>query len=146
MFDPMHRLAESVLHFFAENEKQPAGVKQAVTTKLIVAKGMEARKRLLELHEVSAFLEPREKKALEIFTGSDSWAKKFSKRHNLKLSGARAKDLREGNVRAYSEQINQMVARFKQAGSAYKEVALLLAQAGEKLETVGNIRHTTVSI
>lgn len=77
--------------FFAANEKQPPGVRQPTTTKLIVAKGLEARKKLLELHEIQPFLDPKERKALENFTGSDSWAKKFAKRHNLKMSGARVR-------------------------------------------------------
>jgi hypothetical protein len=89
--NPMHRLAESLMACFAANEKQPPGIRQPTTTKLIVAKGLEARKKLLELHEIQPFLDPKEKKALENFTGSDSWAKKFAKRHNLKMSGARVR-------------------------------------------------------
>ena len=103
---------------------------------------MEARKRLLELHAVNNdYLEPREKKALEAFTGSDSWAKKFSKRHNLKLNGSRAKGLTDGDVRAYSEQLTQMVQRLKQAGPAYKEVTALLFRANSKLEMAGTIQQ-----
>ena len=145
MYDPMHKLADSVLQFFAENEKQPPGMKRPVTTKLIVAKGLEARKRLLELHAVNNdFLEPREKKALEAFTGSDSWAKKFSKRHNLKLSGTRVKDLTEGDVRHYSEQLNHMMQRLRQAGGGYREVVALLFRANEKLAVAGSIQQAQI--
>ena len=101
MFDPMHRLTESLLVFFDRNERQPPHLKQPVTTKLVVAKGMEARNNLLELNEIQPFLEPKEKRALQIFSGSDSWAKKFARRHDLKMTGTRVKDLGDDDVRNF---------------------------------------------
>lgn len=101
MFDPMHRLTESLMIFFDRNEQQPQHLKQPVTTKLVVAKGIEARNNLLELNEIQPFLEAKEKKALETFTGSDSWAKKFAKRHDLKMTGARVKELGDEDVRTF---------------------------------------------
>ena len=38
MYDPMFRLSESVMAFFARNEQEPPQLRQPVTTKLIVAK------------------------------------------------------------------------------------------------------------
>eukprot|EP00980_Cylindrotheca_fusiformis_P001714 scaffold388_cov114-Cylindrotheca_fusiformis.AAC.23 len=133
--NPMHRLAESLMVFFNSNEKQPPGLRQPTTTKLIVSKGLEARKKLLELHEIQPFLDDKEKKALENFTGSDSWAKKFARRHNLKMSGARVKELAENDAKAYYDQIRQIAQRMKQAGPGYEDVATLLFQAGDKLAT-----------
>jgi hypothetical protein len=133
MYDPMHRLTESLMVFFDRNERQPQHLKQPVTTKLVVAKGLEARNNLLELHEIQPFLDPKEKKSLEAFTGSDSWAKKFAKRHDLKMTGARVKELADDDVRNYSVQLRQMASRVKQAGPGYEEVAGLLRQAAEKL-------------
>ncbi len=101
MFDPMHRLTESLMVFFDRNDRQPPHLKQPVTTKLVVAKGLEARNNLLELNEIQPFLDPKEKKALESFTGSDSWAKKFAKRHDLKMTGARVKELGDDDVRNF---------------------------------------------
>jgi len=133
MYDPMHRLTESLMVFFDRNERQPQHLKQPVTTKLVVAKGLEARNNLLELNEIQPFLEDKERKALEAFTGSDSWAKKFAKRHDLKMTGARVKELADDDVRNYSVQLRQMASRVKQAGPGYEEVASLLRQAAEKL-------------
>lgn len=101
MFDPMHRLTESLMVFFDRNDRQPQHLKQPVTTKLVVAKGLEARNNLLELNEIQPFLDAKEKRALEQFTGSDSWAKKFAKRHDLKMTGARVKDLEDEDVRNF---------------------------------------------
>lgn len=101
MFDPMHRLTESLMVFFDRNDRQPPHLKQPVTTKLVVAKGLEARNNLLELNEIQPFLDPKEKKALESFAGSDSWAKKFAKRHDLKMTGARVKELGDEDVRKF---------------------------------------------
>ena len=133
MYDPMYRLTESLMVFFDRNERQPPHLKQSVTTKLIVAKGLESRNNLLELHEIQQYLDPKEKKALEAFTGSDSWAKKFAKRHDLKMTGARVKELADDDVRNYSVQLRSMALRMKQAGPDYEEVAILLRQASEKL-------------
>mmetsp|Transcript_74281 Transcript_74281/g.215242 ORF Transcript_74281/g.215242 Transcript_74281/m.215242 type:complete len:291 (+) Transcript_74281:50-922(+) len=93
-YDPLYRLAESLMVFFERND-------QPITTKLIVAKGIEARNNLLELNEIQPFLDAKEKKALENFSGSDSWAKKFAKRNNLKMSGARVKDLGDEDIRSF---------------------------------------------
>lgn len=101
IYDPMHRLTESLLVFFDRNDRQPPHLKQPVTTKLVVAKGLEARNNLLELNEIQPFLDPKEKRNLEQFTGSDSWAKKFAKRHNLKMTGARVKELEDEEVRNF---------------------------------------------
>ena len=133
MYDPMNRLTEALMVFFDRNERQPQHQKQPVTTKLVVAKGLEAKNNLLELHEIQPFLDPKEKKALEAFTGSDSWAKKFAKRHDLKMTGARVKELGDEDVRTYSVQLRQMASRVKQAGPAYEEVSTMLRQAAEKL-------------
>lgn len=133
MFDPMHRLTESLMVFFDRNDRQPPHLKQPVTTKLVVAKGLEARNNLLELNEIQPFLDPKEKKALESFTGSDSWAKKFAKRHDLKMTGARVKELGDDDVRNFSAQLRQISSRVKQAGPGYEEAASLMRQAAEKL-------------
>ena len=101
IFDPMHRLTESLMVFFDRNDRQPQHLKQPVTTKLVVAKGLEARNNLLELNEIQPFLDSKEKRALEQFTGSDSWAKKFAKRHDLKMTGARVKELEDEDVRNF---------------------------------------------
>lgn len=101
MFDPMQRLTESLMVFFDRNERQPQHLKQPVTTKLVVSKGLEARNNLLELNDIQPFLDPKEKKSLEAFTGSDSWAKKFAKRHDLKMTGARVKELADDDVRSF---------------------------------------------
>ena len=62
-----------------------------------------------------------------------SWAKKFAKRHDLKMTGARVKELGDEDVRTYSVQLRQMASRVKQAGPAYEEVSTMLRQAAEKL-------------
>ena len=95
--EPLHRLTEALVLFFERNSCQPDRSRMPVTTKLVVAKGMEARKRLLEMEEKEPFLTPKEKSALEAFTGSESWAKKFAKRHKLKLTGARVIELGTSN-------------------------------------------------
>lgn len=133
MFDPLHRLTESLMVFFDRNERQPQHLKQPVTTKLVVAKGIEARNNLLELNEIQPFLDLKEKKTLQAFTGSDSWAKKFAKRHDLKMTGARVKDLGDDDIRNFSAQLRQMASRVKQAGPGYEEAASLMRQASEKL-------------
>jgi hypothetical protein len=105
--------------------------------------GLEAKTNLLELHRVQPMLEPKEKKALENFTGSDSWAKKFAKRHQLKMTGARIKELSEDEVREYHSSLIQISARIKQAGPAFEDVATMLRRAGEKLlrARVGTSAH-----
>jgi hypothetical protein len=133
MYDPLQRLTESLFVFFERNDQSPDPLKLPVTTKLVVSKGLEARNNLLELHEIQPYLESKEKRALENFTGSDSWAKKFAKRHDLKMTGSRVKDLEDEDVRKFSTELRQMASRVKQAGPGYDEVASLLRQAGEKL-------------
>jgi hypothetical protein len=88
---------------------------------------------LLELHRVQPILEPKEKKALENFTGSDSWAKKFAKRHQLKMTGARIKELSEEEFNEFHSFLNTMIERIKQAGPGFEDVANTLGQAREKL-------------
>jgi transposase-like protein len=133
IYDPLQRLTESLCVFFERNEQSPDHQKLPVTTKLVVSKGLEARNNLLELNEIQPFLESKEKRALESFTGSDSWAKKFAKRRDLKMTGARVKDLEDEDVTKFSAELRQMASRVKQAGPGYEEVASLLRQAGEKL-------------
>ncbi|KAG7360142.1 hypothetical protein IV203_035241 [Nitzschia inconspicua] len=134
MYDPMHRLASSLKIFFEDNERRPQHLRQPVTTKIIVAKGLEAKQNLLELDRVQPMLDPKERRALEHFTGSDSWAKKFAKRHQLKLTGSRIKELSEEEIRGYHSSLIQMAARIKQAGPRFEEAANLIRQAGEKLQ------------
>ncbi|KAL3939080.1 MAG: hypothetical protein SGBAC_006125 [Bacillariaceae sp.] len=135
--NPMNRLAESLMVFFSANDKQPQGLRQPITPKLIVSKGLEARKKLLELHDIQPFLDPKEKRTLESFTGSDSWAKKFARRHSLKLAGHknRVRELADNDIKVYCEQLRQIAQRMKQAGPGYEDIAVMLFQAGDKLET-----------
>jgi hypothetical protein len=133
VFDPIHRLTKALMEFFEENEKQPQHIRQPVTTKLVVAKGLETKKNLLELDQIQPYLDPMERKALNKFTASDSWAKKFAKRHHLKMTGARIKDLSEEEMKQFHYSLTQIALRVKQAGPRYEEVNGLLLQAGEKL-------------
>lgn len=142
MYDPMYRLTDSLMTFFSANEKQPPGSRVPTTTKLIVSKALEARKKLLELDSIQPFLTTKEKKALEAFTGSDSWAKKFAKRHNLKMSGTRIRELGEGEIKNFSSKIHDMGQRLKVAGPPFDEIAHLLFRAEEKLEEARNRGHT----
>ena len=144
MYDPMKRLTETLNVFFEHNMSQPEHVRQSITTKLIVAKGLEARNTLLERHATHPFLEPREKKALENFSGSDSWAKKFAKRRALKMTGARIKELSEEEVNEFHRSLKQISNRIKQAGPGYEESANLIRQAAEKL-LLASIIHSTAS-
>jgi hypothetical protein len=109
----------------------------------MMIKGLEAKTNLLELDRVQPMLEAKEKNALELFTGSDSWAKKFAKRHQLKMSGARIKDLSDEEIREYQSTLNQMASRIRQAGPAWEDVAYLLRQAGEKLQRSSGAMSTT---
>jgi hypothetical protein len=134
MYDPMHKLTERLMEFFQNNEMEPTNLKQPVTTKLVVQKGLEARDTILaEDQRTPNVLDSKERKALAAFTGSDSWAKKFAKRHDLKMTGARVKELGEEDVREFSGQLRQIATRVKQAGPGYDEVASLLRQAADKL-------------
>jgi transposase-like protein len=75
IFDPLNRLTESLMVFFDRNNAAPEDLRIPLTTKLVVAKGLEARNNLLELHEIQPFLdEAKEKKAIESFKGA-SWVK-----------------------------------------------------------------------
>ena len=65
--------------------------------------------------------------------GSDSWAKRFAKRYNLKMSGTRVKDIGDDEVRSYVAQLRQVAGRVKQGGPGYDEAAVLILQAAEKL-------------
>ena len=122
------------MQFFEKNELEPPNLKQPVTTKLVVQKGLEARDAILnEDQRNPTILDAKERKALQTFTGSDSWAKKFAKRHDLKMTGARVKELGEEDVREFSSQLRQIASRVKQAGPGYDEVATLLRQAADKL-------------
>ena len=132
-YDPLHRLHESVAVYFERNARQQDHLKQPITTKLIVSKGLETRNNLLELNEIQPFLDPKEKKAFEKFMGSDSWAKRFAKRYNLKMSGTRVKDIGDDEVRSYVAQLRQVAGRVKQGGPGYDEAAVLILQAAEKL-------------
>ncbi len=98
-----------------------------------IRQGLEARTNLLELHRIQPFLDPKEQKALDNFTGSDSWAKKFAKRNDLKMTGARIKELSEEDVKQYHQTLKEMAIRVKQAGPAFEEAANLMRQAGETL-------------
>ena len=100
------------------------------------------RNTLLERHATHPFLEPKEKKALENFTGSDSWAKKFAKRHDLKMTGARIKELSSDDVNQFHQTLKQISIRVKQAGPVYEDAAMLIRQAAEKL-LLSNIIHST---
>ncbi len=144
MYDPMKRLTETLMVFFEHNRQQPEHLRQSITTKLIVAKGLEARNTLLQRHATHPFLEVKEKKALENFTGSDSWAKKFAKRRDLKMTGARIKELSEEDVNQFHQSLKQMSNRVKQAGPSYEEAAVLIRQAAEKL-LLASIIHSTAS-
>lgn len=68
-----------------------------------------------------------------MFTGSESWAKKFARRHDLKMSGTRVKELSEDDARKFSTDLRHMSSRLKQAGPGYDEIAAVLRQAGDKL-------------
>jgi hypothetical protein len=107
-------------------------------------KGLEARNTLLQRHATHPFLEPKEKKALESFSGSDSWAKKFAKRRDLKMTGARIKELSEEDVNQFHHSLKQMSNRIKQAGPGYEDAAMLIRQAAEKL-LLASIIHSTAS-
>jgi hypothetical protein len=78
MFDPLHRLTESLMVFFDRNDRQPQHLRQPVTTKLISSKGVEARNNLLELNEIQPFLDPKEKKAIDSFMGKCACSERFS--------------------------------------------------------------------
>ena len=132
MSDPLQKLSDSLMAFL----RRDGSVQTEVTTKLVVSKGLEAKKKLLELHEIQPFLTPREKKALDDFRGSNSWAKKFAKRHHLRMSGARKKKLGEEEVQRLASDLRTIAARVKQAGPSFHEVVLLLNQASEKLLTI----------
>ena len=132
-YDPLNRLHESVAVYFERNAQEQDHLKQPITTKLIVSKGLETRNNLLELNEIQPFLDPKEKKAFQKFMGSDSWAKRFAKRYNLKMSGTRVKDIGDDEVRNYVAQLRQVAGRVKQGGPGYDEAAVLILQAAEKL-------------
>lgn len=132
-YDPLHRLSESLVLYFQRNAQNEEHMRQPITTKLIVSKALESRNNLLELNEIQPFLNPKEKKALQRFMGSDSWAKKFARRYNLKMSGTRVKDLADEDLRNYCAQLRQMAGRVKQGGPDYDEAAALMRQAAEKL-------------
>ena len=144
MYDPMKRLTETLVVFFEHNGRQPEHLRQSITTKLIVAKGLEARNTLLQRHATHPFLEPKEKRALENFSGSDSWAKKFAKRRDLKMTGARIKELSEEDINQFHQSLKQMSNRVRQAGPAYEESARLIRQAAQKL-LLASIIHSTSS-
>jgi hypothetical protein len=132
-YDPLQRLNDSLVVYFDRNARQQDHLKQPITTKLIVSKGLESRNNLLELNEIQRFLDAKEKKALQKFIASDSWAKKFARRYNLKMSGNRVKELADDDVRGYISQLRQMATRVKQGGPGYDEAAALMLQAAEKL-------------
>ncbi|KAL3908098.1 MAG: hypothetical protein SGILL_008612 [Bacillariaceae sp.] len=132
----MYRLTKSLENFFEQNERQPQHIRQSVTTKLVVVKGLAAKHKLLELDEAQPFLNPLERKALVKFTGSDSWAKKFAKRHGLKMSGARMKELSSKEATMYHDSLKDMALRVKVAGPRYEEVAILIRKAAEKLQLI----------
>lgn len=144
MYDPMKRLTENLMAFFEHNRGQPEHLRQSITTKLIVAKALEARSNLLQSHAAQPFLDPKEKKAIENFTGSDSWAKKFAKRRALKMTGARIKELSEEDINNFHYSLKQMSNRVKQAGPGFEESAMLIRQAAEKL-LLASIIHSTTS-
>lgn len=106
--------------------------------------GLEARNTLLQRNATHLFLEPKERNALENFTGSDSWAKKFAKRRDLKMTGARVKELSEEDVNQFHHSLKQMSNRVKQAGPGYEDAAMLIWQAAEKL-LLASIIHSTAS-
>jgi hypothetical protein len=132
-YDPLQRLNENLVVYFERNAMQQDHLKQPITTKLIVSKGLESRNHLLELNEIQPFLDPKEKKALQKFMGSDSWAKKFARRYSLRMSGTRVKELADDDVRSYIAQLRQLAGRVKQGGPGYDEAAALMLQAAEKL-------------
>ena len=109
-----------------------------------MTQGLEARNTLLQRHANHPFLDPKEIKALENFSGSDSWAKKFAKRRNLKMTGARIKELSEEDVNQYHQSLKQMSNRIKQAGPGYEDAAMLIRQAAEKL-LLASIIHSSAS-
>ena len=134
MYDPMNKITKKLIRFFEKNEREPPNLKQPVTTKLVVQKGLEARDEILaEDQRDPSLLDAKERKALVQFTGSDSWAKKFAKRHDLKMTGARVKELQEEDVREFSGTLRTIATRVKQAGPGYDEVSSLLRQAADKL-------------
>ena len=110
----------------------------------IETQGLEAKVNLLGRHGTYPFLDEKEKQALESFSSSDSWAKKFAKRRDLKMTGARVKELSEEDVNEYHQSLKQMATRVKQAGPGYEEVAMLIRQAAEKL-LCASIIHSTAS-
>jgi len=145
VYDPMRRLTETLISFFEHNKRQPKYLRQSITTKLVVAKGIEARNKLLKRHETHPYLDPKEKKALETFTGSDSWAKKFARRCDLKMTGARVKELSEEEINEYHKSLKKMDTRVRQAGICYEEVANLLRQSAEKLLCSSIIQSTAAN-
>ena len=106
--------------------------------------GLEARKTLLQRNATHPFLDPKERKALENFTGSNSWAKKFAKRRDLKMTGARVKEMSEEDVNQLHYSLKQMSNRVRQAGPGYEDAAVLMRQAAEKL-LLANIIHSNAS-
>lgn len=96
----------------------------------------------MQRHSTHPFLEPKEKKALENFSGSDSWAKKFAKRRDLKMTGSRIKELSEEDVNQFHHSLKQISNRVKQAGPGYEDAAMLIRQAAEKLLLASIINST----
>ncbi|VEU33361.1 unnamed protein product [Pseudo-nitzschia multistriata] len=132
--DPMRKLKEELVGFFEYNKGLPEEHRQRVSTKLVAAKGLEVRNNLLRIHETNPlFLDEKELKALEAFRGSDSWAKKFAKRQNLRMTGARVRGLSEEDVAGYHRSLKQISVRVGQAGPGFEEAAALIQRAAEKL-------------
>ena len=99
---------------------------------------------MLQRHSTQPFLHDKEQKALESFTGSDSWAKKFAKRRDLKLTGARIKELSETDINRFHQTLKEMSNRVKQAGPSYEDAATLMRQAAEQL-LLSSIIHSSAS-
>lgn len=45
------------------------------------------------------------------------------------------RELADNDIKVYCEQLRQIAQRMKQAGPGYEDIAVMLFQAGDKLET-----------
>mmetsp|Transcript_35931 Transcript_35931/g.86848 ORF Transcript_35931/g.86848 Transcript_35931/m.86848 type:complete len:1017 (-) Transcript_35931:74-3124(-) len=81
--DPLKRIWSAILGLFEKNSLLPESQQLEVNVAVVRTIGTQARDALLSAHSRQPFLTPTEVAAMEKFKGSETWARKWAKDHQV---------------------------------------------------------------
>lgn len=108
--DPLKRIWAAILSLFELNSKLPAGQRLEMNVNVVRTIGRQARDVLLEAHAKSPFLTANEVVNMEKFKASETWARKWSKDHQISNMGLKDDpNSNMSNMESRFEQLQKIV-------------------------------------